>query len=71
MGDLLGPMGLPDLKDPNVCWRAPRKIKKLIYGKDGIAEVGGASPPGSSKKRLDTDVEPVCFHSMLPEWYEE
>lgn len=77
-GDCIGPLGVPDLRDE---WLLTFEQKKAYYGSARVA-VGGVTVEGADevdkhalevarKKRADGAIEPMCFHTMLPEFYEE
>jgi hypothetical protein len=65
---------LPPYDHPSV-WRASWKLKKDIYGKKHIIlassklDISGASGP--MQKRNDTTIEPVCWHPMPLELYDD
>ncbi len=73
-GNAIGPVSCLVHED---MWQLLGSEKKLLYGIQGRAEVGGQTP-GLSKeeaknmpRRRDTDCEPVCYHSMNKQLIEE
>lgn len=67
-------MKLPPYDHPSV-WRASWKLKKDIYGKKHIIITGGKTEAtgasGPMQKRNDTTIEPVCWHPMPQELYDD
>jgi hypothetical protein len=65
---------LPPYDHPSV-WRTTWKQKKEIYGKKHIIITGGkteaAGASGPMQKRNDTTIEPVCWHPMPQELYDD
>ena len=65
---------MPPYDHPSV-WRTTWKLKKDIYGKKHIIltsskpDISGASGP--MQKRNDTTIEPVCWHPMPLELYDD
>ncbi len=73
-GNAIGPVSCVAHEE---MWQLLGGEKKLLYGIQGRAEVGGQTP-GLSKddakhmpRRKDTDLEPVCYHSMNKQLIEE
>jgi len=54
-------------------WHMTVKDKKAFYGKKHLVTSGNkpAGEAGSAHKRMDDTVEPVCWHPMSPELYED
>ena len=65
---------MPPYEHPSV-WRTTWKQKKEIYGKKHIIITGGkteaAGASGAMQKRNDTTIEPVCWHPMPQELYDD
>lgn len=67
-GTCLGPITLTPPADE---WKATVKDKREIYGKRNRIAVGGRTEEGKQARRLESAVEPVCFHTMPLLFYEE
>ena len=75
-GDALTNVSLPQLDDDSV-WKLPWKSKKALYGKKHLIAVGGKTEGANTgdsavvAKRTDLTIEPVCFHPMGMEVFDD
>jgi hypothetical protein len=70
-GDALSGMKLPA---PDKVWSLSWKDKKALYGKKMLIAVGGRSEGAGDStmiKRTDATMEPVCYHPMPFEFYDD
>ncbi|CAE7207986.1 unnamed protein product [Symbiodinium sp. KB8] len=70
-GDLLEDIERPDLDKE---WSMPWGQKKKLYGRKHLIEVGGKTENADDagrEPRTDAVLEPVCYHSMPAEFYDE
>lgn len=68
---MFGPTGLPDVDSQ---WLLTFSDKKLLYGPMRTAiggETANLDKTGAKRRRCDSDFEPVAYHSMLPEVFQE
>ena len=80
-GNSIGPMRLADLTDAHATWQATYKQKKALYGDNARILPSGrpdedATMTKSGEKRApqtrkDGDVEPVTYHGIKTEMWEE
>ena len=69
-GTVIGPFSLAAY-DSQDCWRVMPSVKKLCLGPAGKILVGGAGPSDSVAKPKFEDGEPMSWHLMCREVYEE
>lgn len=69
-GTVIGPFSLATYDSPD-CWRVMPSVKKLCLGSTGKILVGGAGPTDAVAKPKFEDGEPMSWHLMCREVYEE
>ena len=71
-GDLMSGVAVPPLEAE---WKLSWRDKKLLYGKKNLIPVGGKTDGGAEEPatmdRNKNLPEPVCFHNMPEQWYDE
>ena len=69
-GTVIGPFSLAEHSSGD-CWRVMPAVKKACLGSSGKILVGGAGPADAGAKPKFDDGEPMSWHLMCREVYEE
>ena len=69
-GTVIGPFNLASYESSD-CWHVMPAVKKACFGKEGKVMAGGAGPADAGQRPKFDDGEPMSWHLMCREVYEE
>lgn len=69
-GTVIGPFNLSNYESAD-CWRVAASVKKQCLGTSGKILAGGAGPADAGQRPKFDDGEPMSWHLMCKEVYEE